>query len=104
MLMPSPEKALLKAKELLTENGRIVFLLTMHKNRNRFMEIIKPAIKYLTSIDFGKMTYEDHFLGLLDTFNLRIMNSERLGEHLFSKQMLFRFCNVWVFETAVARI
>jgi hypothetical protein len=104
MLMPSPEKALLKAKELLTENGRIVFLLTMHKNRNRFMEIIKPAIKYLTSIDFGKMTYEDQFLGLLDTFNLRIMNSERLGENLFSKQMLFRFCNVWVFETAVARM
>lgn len=49
------------------------------------------------------MTYEEQFLGLLDTFNLRIMNSERLGENLFSKQMLFRFCNVWVFETAVAR-
>lgn len=58
MLMPSPEKALLKAKELLTENGRIVFLLTMHKKKNKLMEIIKPAIKYLTTIDFGRMTYE----------------------------------------------
>lgn len=37
MLMPSPEKALLKAKELLAENGRIVFLLTMHKKKNKLM-------------------------------------------------------------------
>lgn len=30
------------------------------------MDVIKPWFKYLTTIDFGRMTYEDQFLGLLD--------------------------------------
>lgn len=57
MLMPNPEKALLHAIEMLAPNGRIVFLLTMHKNKNWLMDKIKPWFKYLTTIDFGRMTY-----------------------------------------------
>jgi hypothetical protein len=31
----------------------------------RFSEYIKPKMKYLTTIDFGKITYEDEFEKLL---------------------------------------
>ena len=84
---------------MLAPNGKIVFLLTMHKNKNWLMDIIKPWFKYLTTIDFGRMTYEDQFLGLLDEFKLDVVEKARLGDRLFSGQPLFKFFNVWVFET-----
>lgn len=103
MLMPNPEKALLHAEEMLAPGGKIVFLLTMHKNKNWLMDIIKPWFKYLTTIDFGRMTYEDQFIGLLDEFNLNILEKTRLGDQLFSTQTLFRFFNVWVFVTEMKK-
>lgn len=84
---------------MLAPGGRIVFLLTMHKNKNWLMDIIKPWFKYITTIDFGRMTYEDQFLGLLDENKLDIVNKARLGDKLFSNQFMFHFFNVWVFET-----
>jgi tRNA A58 N-methylase Trm61 len=64
--MPNPEKALLHAISMLAPNGKIVFLLTIHQNKNTIIDIIKHWFKYLTTIDFGRMTYMDSFLGLLD--------------------------------------
>jgi hypothetical protein len=60
---------------------------------------MKPILKYLTTIDFGKMTYEDSFYGLLKVFNLKIIKCEQLGATIFKKQFWFKFWNVWVFET-----
>ena len=65
------------------------------------MDIIKPWFKYITTIDFGRMTYEDQFLGLLDENNLDVVEKIKLGEKrkIFSSQILFYFFSVWVFET-----
>ena len=88
---------------MLAPNGRIVFLLTMNKNKNWLMDRIKPWFKYVTTIDFGRMTYEDQFLELLDEFKLNIVEKERLGDRLFPTQTLFRFFNVWVFVTELRK-
>ena len=72
MLMPDQIKALDLAKRIfmeinigsLTTGGKIYFLLTLYDGKNAFnsfMEIIKPYLKYLTTVDFGKVTYKSQF-------------------------------------------
>jgi len=60
MLMPYREKAIDIAKSMLNPKGKIVFLMTLYENKRRFkfIEKVKPYLKYATSIDFGKITYE----------------------------------------------
>lgn len=47
--------------EHLNKNGKIYFLLTLYDEKsqfNRFMEVVKPYLKYMTTVDFGKVTYK----------------------------------------------
>lgn len=73
MLLPDQRAALLKAKELLSPNGKIYFTQILHSKKNRFIEIIKPKLIYLTSIDFGKITYEKDFFQLIADANLQVI-------------------------------
>lgn len=46
--------------EEFSENGKIYFLMTLFEKKGFFNELagkVKPYLKYLTSIDFGKITY-----------------------------------------------
>ena len=71
MIMPDQVKAieLAKSKKILkidhlSKDGKIYFLLTLYDSKsqfNRFMERIKPYLKYLTTVDFGKVTYREEF-------------------------------------------
>ncbi len=71
MLMPDQVKAIEIAKSTFTfytgslsSGGKIYFLLTLYDGKNAwnsFMEIVKPYLKYLTTVDFGKVTYKDEF-------------------------------------------
>lgn len=48
----------------LSKNGRIYFLLTLYEEKNTFnkiMEYVKPMLKYLSTIDFGQVTYRSDF-------------------------------------------
>lgn len=65
MLLPEQEKALDQARSWLKPEGKVVFFQTMFQSRSPFLEFIKPKLKYLTSIDFGQVTYEDEFFQLL---------------------------------------
>lgn len=59
MLMPFREKALELAKTLLTDKGKIIFILTLqppYEKKAYFSKLIeywKPKIKYISTIDFG---------------------------------------------------
>jgi hypothetical protein len=60
MLMPEKEKALEIAKQLVKKDtGRILFLLTLNKKKVALFEKIKPIIKFLTTVDFGNVVYEN---------------------------------------------
>ncbi len=61
MLLPEPEQALRHCCALLDPGGRIYFTQTVQKQPARWMEILKPMLKRLTSVDFGRVTYEDDF-------------------------------------------
>lgn len=47
--------------ERLNKGGKIYFLLTLYSEKNsfnRFMEKVKPYLKYATTVDFGQVTYK----------------------------------------------
>ena len=59
MLLPEPEQALRHCCELLNPGGRVFFTQTIEKQPARWMEILKPMLRRVTSIEFGRVTYEE---------------------------------------------
>jgi ubiquinone/menaquinone biosynthesis C-methylase UbiE len=95
MLMPDRKKALDIAKSLLTPGGKIYFLMTLYNQRKKFIERIKPYLKYYTTIDFGKITYEWEFEELLKESKLPITKKEKLS---YKDSPLFAFFRVFLVE------
>eukprot|EP00736_Rhodelphis_marinus_P008195 Rmarinus@m.17626 len=58
MIMPNPTGALRHAARLLKEGGRIFITQTFEKEPNPILDFVKPLLKYVTTIDFGHVTYE----------------------------------------------
>lgn len=68
MLMPYQDKAVQYAIEHLNENGKIYFMLTLYEKKGlteRLIGLVKPYLKYLTTIDFGQITYRQEFVAML---------------------------------------
>lgn len=58
----------------LAEGGKIYFLLTLYDGKSAFnslMEIVKPYLKYLTTVDFGQVTYKAEFESFLKDHKLK---------------------------------
>ncbi len=81
MLLPEPVEALRHCGTLLGPGGRIFFTLTIQKRRDRWMEVLKPMLKRLTSIDFGRVTYEDGFRAQLRDAGLELEEFTVLARH-----------------------
>ncbi|MEW6673558.1 MAG: class I SAM-dependent methyltransferase [Thermodesulfobacteriota bacterium] len=73
MLFNDPCGVLKRIKGWLKPGGEIIFFQTIYKNRWRLMEFIKPRLKYLTTVDFGIVTYEKNFLEILKGQNLTVV-------------------------------
>lgn len=67
MLLPDPPGALRHVTALLTPGSRIYFTQTFEHRRSRVVEIAKPLLRLITTIDFGRVTYEATFLHALAT-------------------------------------
>lgn len=72
MLFDDPVGALHDAVRLLKPDGRIFFTQTFHERRSPIMEKLKPLLVRVTSIDFGRVTYEEPFLATLAGAALRV--------------------------------
>lgn len=72
MLLDQPEKALRDVGRLLKSGGRILFTQTFSERRSRLMEIAKPMLVKFTTMEFGRVTYEDDFLRTLDEGGLAL--------------------------------
>jgi SAM-dependent methyltransferase len=81
MLLPEPERALRQCCTLLSPGGRIFFTLTIQKQPSRWMEIMKPMLKRVTSIDFGRVTYEDAFRAQIRAAGLELEEFTTLSRH-----------------------
>ena len=83
MLLDDSEYVLDRVKEWLAPNGKIVFFQTMYKNSFPLMDFIKPKLKYFTTVEFGRVTYEDEFFALLSRKGLRVIEDRLLSKEWF---------------------
>jgi SAM-dependent methyltransferase len=61
MVLPDPVMAIKHVAALLAPGGRIFATQTFHHRRSRLLERAKPLVKHVTTIHFGRVTYEDEF-------------------------------------------
>jgi len=87
MLMPDPVGALQHVRTLLAPSGAMYFTQTFERDRSKLAEIAKPLLRWVTTIDFGRVTYEEEFrarvaAGGLDLVELVELDSDRShGSH-----------------------
>jgi hypothetical protein len=60
------------------------------------MELVKPYLKYLTTVDFGKVTYKSDFEAFLAAKGLKSQYKERCYGNFFLKYFKF-----FLYETTV---
>jgi ubiquinone/menaquinone biosynthesis C-methylase UbiE len=61
MLLPDPAGAIKHVSGLLVPGGRVFSTQTFHHRRSTLLEWAKPLAKNLTTIQFGRVTYEPEF-------------------------------------------
>jgi len=86
MLLGDQPAVLHRVRDWLRPNGEIVFVQAMFQRRSRFMDWIKPRLKYFTTIDFGRATYEADFFDLLAKGNLSVKEDRPLKGEWFHSQ------------------
>jgi SAM-dependent methyltransferase len=80
MLLPDPPGALRHVRSLLVPDGRIYFTQTFEHAPSRAVETLKPLLRLLTTIDFGRVTYEADFRRALAAGGETIETFETLNE------------------------
>lgn len=78
MLLPDPPAALRHVRSLLAPGSRIYFTQTFEHDRSRTVELVKPLLRLLTTIDFGRVTYEADFRRALAGGGVEIETLETL--------------------------
>lgn len=73
MLLPDPAAAITHVAAQLAPGGRVFATQTFQRRRSRLMERAKPMIRHVTTIDFGRVTYEDDFRACLDAAGVELM-------------------------------
>jgi SAM-dependent methyltransferase len=73
MLMPDPAAALRHVNQLLASDGRVYFTQTFQEKRSSLAEKYKPMLKSLTTVDFGRVTYEEDFLHILNSCHMDVL-------------------------------
>ncbi len=81
MLLPEPERALRHCRALLRPGGCILFTQTIQQRPSPAMEWLKPMLKRVTSIDFGRVTYEADFRAQIAAAGLVLEEFTTLATH-----------------------
>jgi cyclopropane fatty-acyl-phospholipid synthase-like methyltransferase len=79
MLMPDPPAVLRHVTTLLAPGGRVFFTQTFQDRRSPVMERAKPLLKRLTTIEFGRVTYEAEFRAALAEGGVALSELETIG-------------------------
>ncbi len=86
MLLGDPRSVLRRIRPWLATKGQAVFVQTMFVKTSRFLELVKPRLKYLTTIDFGRVIYEQDFLRLLQAEHFQIIEDRLIARNWFGGQ------------------
>lgn len=80
MIMPDNVKALKHVLSLLKPNGRIFITQTIQTQRSKAVEVVKPLLKYLTTIDFGNVTYENELMQTFNEAGLTVLDNRAIAD------------------------
>lgn len=83
MLFGNQQLVLDRIRPWLQPGGNVIFFQTMYKDKFPLMEVLKPKLKHLTTIDFGKVTYEKEFFELLEQNNLSVSEDRLIKKEWF---------------------
>ena len=86
MLLRDQRAVLQRARDWLKPGGQLIFAQAMFKKRSRVVDLVKPKLKYLTTIDFGRAIYEKDFFTLLEETGLAIWVDRVLKGEWFNSQ------------------
>ena len=86
MLFPDPRAILNCARTWLKPGGEIIFAQAMFRKRSRLVDVVKPKLKYLTTVDFGRAIYEKDFFPLLEANGLSVREDRVLKGEWFNSQ------------------
>jgi SAM-dependent methyltransferase len=78
MLLPDPVATLRHVRSLVVPEGHVYFTQTFEHRRSRTVELVKPLLRRLTGIDFGRVTYEPDFRRTLADAAFHIVGVETL--------------------------
>ena len=78
MLLPDPPAALRHVRSLLADGSPVYFTQTFEHARSRAVELVKPLLRLVTTIDFGRVTYESDFRRALAAGGLNVEEMETL--------------------------
>ncbi|MBN9100234.1 MULTISPECIES: class I SAM-dependent methyltransferase [unclassified Pseudonocardia] len=86
MLLPDPAAAITHVVAQLVPGGRVFATQTFQQRRSKLMERAKPMIRHVTTIDFGRVTYEDDFRACMtaagvELVELHTMSASRYLSH-----------------------
>jgi len=86
MLLPDQPRVLHRVRDWLKPGGQVVFAQALFRQKSRVVDLIKPKLKYLTTVDFGQPTYEEDFFALLRDNRLSIREDRVLKNEWFHSQ------------------
>eukprot|EP00667_Euglena_gracilis_P016110 EG_transcript_16822 len=75
-LMPDPLQALKVAASLVRPGGPIYITQTYQRKSLPGLQVLKPALKYITTIDFGQLTFEEDLQRIIDQSGLKVLKNE----------------------------
>ncbi len=83
MLFTDQELVLDRIRTWLKPEGKVLFFQTMFHDKSLFMEFIKPKLKYFTTVDFGRVTYDEVFFDLLSKKKMAIDEDRLIKKEWF---------------------
>jgi alpha-N-acetylglucosaminidase len=86
MLLRDQRAVLQRARDWLKPGGQLIFAQAIFRKRSRLVDLVKPKLKYLTMIDFGRAIYERDFFALLEETGLAIRVDRVLKGEWFNSQ------------------
>jgi cyclopropane fatty-acyl-phospholipid synthase-like methyltransferase len=79
MLLADPVGAIKHVAAQLAPGGWVFFTQTFHHERSLLMERVKPMLHHLTTIHFGRVTYEEDFRQVLKDAGLELLEFHTMG-------------------------
>lgn len=74
MVLPDPVEAMRHVAKQLAPDGAMFFTQTFHHRRSAVIERVKPMLGRVTTIEFGRVTYEDEFRAAVDDAGLQLVD------------------------------